>query len=251
MSYKWTSADYAALVTASAAVGIDPREVGKVFLEESGLDPGSPGPAGAKPPVGGLNQMAEGNIAISRSDWLTMTAAEQIPHIFAWWEGTAKQAGGFPQDAGTLVAMNFLPGRFVNVRALTNENAVMAAAGGPFADYYGWNITLDPDRTGAITPATCQKRLDEVAAASSKWPTFVAGLEAAGAPNPSHVPGPTPQPGPLPITVPDLRPLGIALLGGLALGGAAWWWAEERPRVVARERARGRRRGQRRWAYAA
>lgn len=223
MTYTWTQDDYEALAQLSAAQSppIDPVQVALVLFEESGLNPASPGPAGANPPVGGLNQMSTDNLTnlgVTRAAWLAMTAAEQLPIIFKWWNSLANSdnSGNFPADGGTLLALNFLPGSFRSVGAGSNPNAAVAGAAGPYASYYNSNISLDPQRTGVITPATCELRLQNVAAAAgAKWTAIAQNIDAVSL----YSGG---------ISSNAKRAI-IALAGGLALGGAAFWASENKP----------------------
>ena len=237
MSYSWTPADFQTLVAQASAVGIDPAEAALLFLEETGgsLSPAQPGPAGSN--VGGLNQMLAGNVpGVSMAQWLAMTAAQQIPYIFAWWK---KEIGAqpFPSTGGTLLALNFLPGQFQAVGADTNPSAILAGKSGPYATYYAQNASLDPNKTGAITPATCELRLDNVAAASAKWPGFLAQIrsyQGAGAP-----------------AVATAGSSWVwAILGGLAVGGAAFLVNEERSRIARAITRAAPRRRRRAVAYA-
>src|ERR1700677_4111685 len=105
MTYAWTAEDYATLAQLSSERGIDPAQVALIFLWESGLNPASAGPAGAN--VGGLNQMSAtnlSNLGLTMAQWVQMTAAEQLPYIFEWWDSLAKSDnnGVFPGDGGTL-----------------------------------------------------------------------------------------------------------------------------------------------------
>ena len=92
--------------------------------------------------------MLAGNVpGVSMAQWLAMTAAQQIPYIFAWWK---KEIGAqpFPSTGGTLLALNFLPGQFQAVGADTNPSAILAGKSGPYATYYAQNASLDPNKTG-------------------------------------------------------------------------------------------------------
>lgn len=228
MSYTWTPADYQALVQLAQSKGTDPAQSAMLFLEESGLNPTNPGPSGAG--VGGLNQMSTSNLSslgLTMAAWLAMSAATQLPYIFRFWSSlVAGDAGGvFPTDAGTLLALNFLPGAFKNVGAATNPNAVLCAAAGPYANYYTDNKSLDPGNTGTITPATCLQRLNNVAAASSYWnKTFLPTLQQYYTPgSPSSAPSGAPSTGSA-----IASSAATAILGGVALGGLAFVASETR-----------------------
>lgn len=229
---NWSSTDYATLASLSAAQSppIDPAQVALVLFEESGMNPASPGPAGAS--VGGLNQVSTANLTalgITRADWLSMTPSEQLPTIFKWWDSLANSDNGgqFPADGGTLLALNFLPGAFKTVGAGSNENAVLAAAAGPYASYYIANSSLDPNNTGSITPATCQTRLNNVAsAAGSTWQSILSNIQAVSSYSTAVASNPWSS-------------ALVALAGGLALGGAAFLVAE-RAREFRPARARRR-----------
>jgi hypothetical protein len=207
-SYQWTTADMDALVAASAATSppIQPSNVALVCLEESGFDPHNPGPVGAQPPVGGLNQMSSDNLSamgLTRAAWLAMSAAEQIPHMFAFWTGLcARFRGGvFASDAGDLLALNFLPGAYKLAHADRDPNATIAAALGPYAAYYRDNIVLDPARTGAITVNTCRDYLGRVASSgqlAARWASLLTAVNAASARAAGLGPGGTGSPPPKP-----------------------------------------------------
>jgi hypothetical protein len=216
MSYTWTPNDYATLVQLSEAQNppIDPSAPALLFYEESGMDPSNPGPVSANPPVGGLNQMNVPNLqalGFSRSQWLSMSASEQMPIIFNWWAGLAKNdnRGQFPSDAGMLLAMNFLPGRFRDVVAGSNVDAPLAAAAGPYASIYNdQHALLDPNSTGAITVNTCRTYLSNVANhAGARWQNIIAKIQAAGGTVNVAVAGPS---------------IWATVLGGLVLGSAAY-----------------------------
>src|SRR5580698_7388456 len=103
MSYSPTPADFQTLVQLSAAQSppIDPNQVAIVLFEESGFNPASQGPAGAG--VYGLNQMSTANLSslgLTPASWTAMTASQQLPYIFKWWDSLANSdnAGQFPAD---------------------------------------------------------------------------------------------------------------------------------------------------------
>lgn len=210
--YSWTPSDFEELIALSQARGIAPSQPAMIFLEESGLDPTNGGPSGASPPVGGLNQMSSDNlsaIGLTRARWLAMSAAEQLPYIFSFWDSLAAKdnGGAFPADAGTLLALNFLPASFAASHAGSNPNAVVAGKNGPYASDYAANVSLDPSGSGSITPATCALRLANVAAASPMWPGFLAELQS--------------------YTPPSWATPAKVLVGGLGVGLVAYWLFEQ------------------------
>ena len=226
MTYQPTSQDFQTLVQLSQAQSppIDPTQVAVVLFEESGFDPSIQNGAGA--PNYGLNQMSASNIQslnLSVSQWTSMTAAQQLQYIFTWWKGSAATANGgaFPSDAGMLLAMNFEPGAFQNVNAGSNPDAVLAGVNGPYAANYTANPLLDPDGTGEITVNTCRKYVSNLLAqyaSNPQWQAIQAGIAAAGGSSqPQQPPGFVPVPSPSSM----LSTLALAIVGGLAIGGAA------------------------------
>jgi hypothetical protein len=219
MTYQPTSADFQALVQLSAQQSppVDPNQVALVLFEESGFNPTIQNGAGA--PNYGLNQMSTANLSslgLTPTQWTSMTAAQQLPYIFKWWDSLANgdNAGQFPPDAGTLLALNFEPGAFKNVAAGNNPNAVLAAATGPYASNYTANKLLDPNNTGSITVNTCRQYLANVAAnGGGAWAAIQAGILAAQG-------GVNPVPAPQPVSS-MLGQVALAIAGGLAIGGAA------------------------------
>src|ERR1700691_6284139 len=203
MTYTWTAEDYQTLSSLSAQQNppIDPAQVALIFLWESGLDPSNPGPSGAN--VGGLNQMSSSNLSslgLTMSQWLSMSASEQLPYIFKWWNSLVQNDnnGVFPTTGGMLYALNFLPGQFKSVGAGNNPNAVLASKTGAYSAEYNSNSTLDPNHTGSITPNTCQTLLNNIANSNSTWPAFLSNLREYAV---------------APIT--NVRAVALAVLGGL------------------------------------
>jgi len=175
-----------------------------LFIESAGFDPANPGPSpNATDPVGGLNQMSSTNLAslgLTRPVWLTLSAAQQLPVIFRFWQGLSKTfAGGvFPSDGPHLLALNFLPASYQTSGAATNPAAVLAGKAGPYASDYASNLWYDPDGTGAITPLTIAKRFAlQDQANPARWQILRAGIAAAvGRQNlspPSVAAGPPPR----------------------------------------------------------
>lgn len=163
-----------------------PLGVGMLLFLESGFDPSSPGPApDAANPVGGLNQMSLENLdtlGISRSAWLSLSAAQQLPVVFKFWQGLARTFAGavFPSDGPGLLALNFLPASYQSSGAATNPYAVLAASAGPYAAEYAANVFYDPDKTGEITPLTIRRRFMLTDAANPpRWRALRANLAAA------------------------------------------------------------------------
>jgi hypothetical protein len=190
-SYTWTSHDLDVLVALAAATSppIAPSDCALVCFEESGFDPANSGPAAASPPVGGLNQMSSTNLramGITRDAWLAMGAAEQLPHVFAFWRDLCEtfNGGTFASDAGQLLALNFLPGAYRAAHAQHDPNAPIAGKNGPYAWAYTDNPGLDPRKTGAITVNTCREYLAAYATApqnAARWAQLLADVHAASA----------------------------------------------------------------------
>jgi hypothetical protein len=224
MSYSPTPADFQALVQLSAAQSppIDPNQVALVLFEESGFNPASQGPAGAS--VYGLNQMSASNLSslgLTPTTWTAMSAAQQLPYIFKWWDSLASgdNAGQFPSDGGMLLALNFLPGAFKTVGAGSNPSAVLAGANGPYASYYTANKVLDPNGTGSITVSTCRTYLSNVAnSGGAAWAVIQAGILAAGGNSTAASPSSSSTPSTAGTAIKNAA---IAAVGGVALGGAA------------------------------
>lgn len=182
MTYTPTPADFDALVSLSRGAGIDPSQVLLVLFEESGFNPRNPGPAGAN--VAGLNQMSSENLeamGLTRTAWLAMSAAEQLPHVFAFWRNLAQtfHGGTFPSDAGDLLALNFLPGAYKAAGAATDRNAVIAGKTGAYAWAYADNPPLQ-NAGGVITVNTLASYLAGVSLrGGAPWALLVSGLNAA------------------------------------------------------------------------
>ena len=228
MTYQPTPQDFQTLVQLSQAQNppIDPTQVAIVLFEESGFDPSRQNNSGTG--NYGLNQMSTANIqalGLSVSDWTSMTAAEQLQYVFRFWSSSAASAnsGQFPSDGGTLLAMNFEPGAFQTVGAGSNPDAVLAGASGPYATNYAWNKVLDPNGTGEITVNTCRQYVSNLLsqyAGNSQWQAIQAGIASAGGnaqPQPQQPQNPVPTPNPSSM----LSTLALAIVGGLAIGGAA------------------------------
>jgi hypothetical protein len=220
----WTDDDFDALVQLSRAQDppIDPSAVAIVLWEESGMNAASPGPPGAKPQVGGLNQMSTPNLVnlgLTREAWLAMPPCEQLPWIFRWWKGIAKQFNGgrFPVDQAELLGLNFLPGAYEKAGASSaNPDAVIAGKNGPFAWAYNDNAALAAG-ADVITVGTIRRYLANVAlSAGGAWNYVIGQIAAAMARS-----GTTPTP-----------PDGIARGGNIAIlllvTGAAVWFATRR-----------------------
>lgn len=181
----WTSSDFDTLVSLARAQvpPIDPTDVAIVLYEESGLNPASPGPSTAAG-VAGLNQMSTANLVslgLSRSAWLAMTASQQLPWIFKFWQSLAKSFNGgkFPTDAGQLLALNFLPGAYAAAGAGSNPDAPIAAKTGTYAWAWNDNPALQ-NSSGAITVNTLRTYIANVAAkAGATWTNAVTQIQAA------------------------------------------------------------------------
>jgi len=195
MTYPAISpADFDMLVAlaASQAPPTDPVGVAMLFfIESGGWDPANPGPPGALPPVAGLNQMNTPNLTdlgLTRAQWLTMTASAQLPVIFRFWQGLAKDynGGAFPADGAHLLALNMAPGAYKVAGASSNSSAVIAGKAGPYASVYGGNAYYDPDATGTVTVNSIAKRYALVDAetgtpAAARWAQIKQGIAAAQA----------------------------------------------------------------------
>lgn len=157
-----------------------------LYIESKGFDPASPGPnPAAANPVGGLNQMSLENLStlgVSRPTWLSLSAAQQLPIIFRFWQSLARSfaGGAFPPDGPRLLALNFLPASYQASGAATSSTAVLSGKNGPYAADYAPNAWYDPDGTGEITPQTIAKRFAlEDAANAPRWQTLRVGIAAA------------------------------------------------------------------------
>lgn len=189
MTYAWTPVDMDVLVALSAATKptpIDPVGVASVlWIESAGFNPANPGPPGANPQVGGLNQMSTPNLTglgLTRAAWLAMSAAVQLPWIFKWWGQNAVtfNHGRFPADGARLLAMNFLPGSYLTSGADANPDAAICGKAGPFASFYAWNTYYDPKGTGIVSVNTIALRQQmDAAAGGARWNQLVADIGAA------------------------------------------------------------------------
>jgi len=194
---------------------IDPADAMLVMFEESGANPSSPGPAGANPPVSGLNQMATPNLTalgLTHAQWLSMSAAQQLPYVFRFWKSLSGDNGGrFASDAGQLLALNFLPGAYKAVNAGSNGDAVIAGKNGPYAWAYNDNPALQ-NATGTITVNTLRAYMANVASKGGvRWAALLAGIAAAEA-----------RVGYKPLQAATAPSFALLALGALALGGIAY-----------------------------
>jgi hypothetical protein len=176
--YQVTSQDFDVLVRESRKRGIDPRDVAIVlYIESAGFDPASAGGGGA---ANGLNQMMPENlrsIGFTPEAWRALSAAEQLPFIFRWWDSMASafRPAGFPPTAGDLGALNFLPGRYKERGAATNPDAPLTAAPEKF---YERNTFYDPVKSGAISVNTMRAR-QQLEARGARWQLLLSGIAAA------------------------------------------------------------------------
>lgn len=214
-SYVITPNDVATLVSLSEAHGIDPIDVAAVlYLESAGFNPASLGPGGLGNYTG-LNQMSVANLSsfgIAPADWVTYSAAEQLPYVFKFWQSLQSfNNGAFPQNAAVLAALNLLPGNYKMSGAASNPNAPIAS--NP-SIYYTKNTYYDPDGTGSITLNTIAKRMAMIINATApRWQGLKAAIIAV---DPSSVP--------LSSQVPSenvASKMLTAIAGGLAVGAAA------------------------------
>lgn len=211
-SYKVTDADYDVLVNESRKRLIPAADVAlALYIESAGFDPASAGPGGAGG-ANGLNQLTVSNLkgmGYAPEEWRALSAAEQLPKIFRWWDAVVKDfAGGkFPSDAGQLAALNFLPGRYKLRNAGQNPDAPLTASPESF---YAQNVFYDPKKTGAITVNTIRER-QSLEAAGARWAELQKGVIAAteranAVPTQPEMPV-TPLP---PVTPPEEPPAPLA-----------------------------------------
>jgi hypothetical protein len=224
IGYVITPNDIDTLVGLSEAHGIDPTDVAVVlYVESAGFNPTSLGPGGAGNYTG-LNQMSVANLAtygITPSDWVTWSAAKQLPVIFKFWQGlgTSFNGGAFPQNAGVLGALNILPGRYKP----GNPNAPLAS--NPDI-YYTKNTYYDPKGTGSISVNTIQERMSMIKASTApRWKQIESMIGSV-----------SPTPGPSPAPAPSNPSVLVVLAGGLALGTAAHLLMPHPPKRRARRR---------------
>lgn len=191
--YKVTPEDFDTLVRESQKRRTDPRGVALVLMIESaGFNPASAGPGG-KGGANGLNQMTPKNlgaIGFTPEAWRALSAAEQLPIIFKWWDGVARDFSGgvFPVDAANLLAMNFLPERYRLTKH--DENAPLTKRG----DADGWyekNTYYDPKGTGIVSVSTIRDR-QALDARGARWAELNSGILAAL----QRALAPAPSPGP-------------------------------------------------------
>jgi hypothetical protein len=222
MSYAVTPEDYAVLVRESRARGLDPRDAALVlYMESGGFNPASAGPGG-KGGANGLNQLTPENLAklgFTPEAWRALSAAEQLPRVFAWWDGIAHdfRPEGFPDNAGDLLALNFLPGRYKAHGAAKDPDAPLTQS--PEAPFYTKNTFYDPGGTGAITVNTIRAR-QALEAKGARWNELVTGISAAGDAPSSLTPAAPPAP-----PAPRSRAGGSAFAVGFLLtlvAGATW-----------------------------
>lgn len=180
--YRITEADFDALVSESRKRLIPADDVALVlYIESAGFNPASAGPGG-RGGANGLNQLTPQNLktmGFTPEAWRSLSAAEQLPRIFRWWDAIARDfAGGkFPTDAGQLAAMNFLPGRYRDKGAATNPDAALTREPESF---YSNNVFYDPQKTGTITVNTIRER-QALEATGARWRELEQGIADARA----------------------------------------------------------------------
>ena len=240
MVYAVTERDYDTLVSESRKRGIDPEQAALILFEESaGFDPHRVGRNGL--PFSGLNMMSDTNLSdldLTREQWIAMSAAEQLPIIFRFWDGLARAfaGGSFPQDAAHLIALNFLPSRYRSSGAKSNDDAVLTKKP---ENFYLDNTWYDPGATGTITVNTIRKRLS-TQTNNGRWRELVAGIDEAekragsvepAVPPPAVEPekpepvAPTPEaPGDGPVIATTSQAgMGQKVFLGVAIAGIAAW----------------------------
>lgn len=137
---------YEALVASSRRLGVDPRELLKVMVSESGVNPGAVNANGG---ATGLIQImpdtGKGTLGMSEDEWANfkyLTAAEQMPYVERYFKAVRLSPGS---NRGEIYRKTFLP--FADV-----------GPGGELAyrdnDKRGWyrnNKGLDENGDGVIT----------------------------------------------------------------------------------------------------
>jgi hypothetical protein len=224
--YTPTPEDFDALVREAKARHIDPLDVAVVlYFESAGFDPASLRKRkDGTFLVGGLNQMSAENLrayGIEQATWLAMSAAEQLPTIFRFWDSLARGfAGGtFPTDEAQLEAINFAPKRYKDSHAVDDPHAVLitAADGRTYSD----NLSLDPKRTGEISLDTIRDTFAAITTSSEpRWLLVRDGVRDAIVRSGS---APTPGPRPPPPSPPKSKT--SKALAVVALGGVLAWLA--------------------------
>jgi hypothetical protein len=226
----WQPADFDLLVSLSRAQTppIDPVDVAKILYEESGMNPATN--TGSAFGMNGMDADNLTTLGLSQSQWLAMSAGQQLPYIFKLWDSWANSDnnGQFPSSAGMLLALNYLPGAFKNVNAGQNPNAVLAGKNGPYANYYNINTPLQT-AGGVTTVNTLQTYIDNAASHwGSSWQNVLTQIQAA-----ELRAGPASTVGTIASTAPDLSNVFALALGGVLIGAAGYYVYASGP-VIAR-----------------
>lgn len=152
-----TDGDLDALVREFMAEGLEPRVAFDVMFGESGFRASRRNASGAS--YGGLNQMGKDELAsfgLTLDQWLTMSAADQIPVVRRFWhqrrEALAASKGAamreiMYRDAPHLYAANFWPAGMQPVDATDYPLLTRSSAPGSYAA----NAMLDRNGDGEIT----------------------------------------------------------------------------------------------------
>jgi hypothetical protein len=142
------------LVNQSATIGIDPLDALKLFLSESGLQPGAQNGSAV-----GINQLVSMNYGyfapLSASQYQALTAEQQLPYAFAYFAQVMKNHGLTSISGRDLYWLNFLPAYYVPG---AGDSHVIITSASP---YYAPNIGLDHGQKGSITAGDLQYALDK------------------------------------------------------------------------------------------
>lgn len=171
-------------------MGVDGEDFLAVWLSESGINPHQPNNAGHA--FYGLNQLGEFHFPAvgfrgSASDYLSLSADEQLPYVMRYYENATAGDVRLLRDRSSLYLVNFTP---AFVEHADEPSWVIAAEGGPRQDIYRANRAIDRAGKGWIQVSDLGAFVDGATAGRpGYWAEVVGRYRAvAGSPGPSSGP---------------------------------------------------------------
>jgi Transglutaminase-like superfamily len=150
------------LISYSQGIGADPLDVLKLLISESGLSPSAFNTRGFSSGQGaaGINQLAPVNWSYfqnqgySVQQYLALTADQQLPIAFAYFQAVMQGHGLSSISGRDLYWLNYLPATYSP--GSTDLHVIVTSSSG----YYTANTTLDHGSKGFITAGDLQLSLD-------------------------------------------------------------------------------------------
>jgi hypothetical protein len=145
-------------VVGANAIGVDPLDLAKLLISESGFDPSAQNSIGCV----GLNQICPSSQGVFNSDYTAdqytqLTVSQQLPFVFDYFRNWLSQYGLSSISARDLYWLNFLPATYVPG---SPDSYVIATQGD---GYYDANTSFDKTGKGTITAGDLQTALDDAA----------------------------------------------------------------------------------------